>query len=260
MPIFLEPVLQACRDIYDLAGTMQRYWAYVDLMTKARGEFLPLGAFSPMGKRQAEYLDGLIALDAESHAAQIAEQAMLELGSKRTYRMALVVIDEPRNGWTQRHLSDADWRFVSPTEIHTNTPRIFCDAWLTVQLWTTTFFGETQAPTLEYLRQETRAAVARAEYQQQHPNPKSLVHMLHQEGTVLRFSGEYIAISNDDLEYSRAVLEPLLECQHYPTNFAALYGDEAAKSVGYPALGLSARAGFGVAQKWFSGDLENKVF
>lgn len=252
MPVFLEPVLQAYRDIYNLEGVMERYWAYVDLMTKARGEHLPLGAFSPMGKRQADYLDGLLALNAESHAVQIAEQAMLELGSSRTYRMVLIVIDEPKNGWTQRHLSDADWRFKGYVLPQNNTPRMPSDTWVTVQLWTTTFLGESQAPNLEYIRQENRAALARAEYQWQHGLPTTLQQMLCQEGTVLRFSGERIALSSDDLEYSRAILEPLLGSQQYSTNFAALYGDIAAKGVGYPALGLSPRAGFAVGLKWFS--------
>ncbi len=51
----------------------------------------------------------------------------------------------------------------------------------------------------------------------------------------------------DDLEYTRTVLEPLRESIHPPTLMVALYGDDAARSLGYPALGLSASAGFELA-------------
>jgi hypothetical protein len=248
MPALLEPVLQACREIYNLEGVMERYNAYVHLMTKARGEFLPLGAFSPMGKRQKAFLDGLLEQQAENHALQAAQAAMQELELPQTYRLALVVVDEPRNGWTQRHLTDAEWRFAAAhTMPKHNTPRIPEADWLPVQLWTTEFDGTERLPSLEYVRQETRAAVARAKFRQQHGIPTTLEQMMHQEGAVLRFSGEEIVLSTDELEYTRAVLEPLLESSHHPTNFAAMYGDEAAKGVGFAPLGVSARAGFALA-------------
>ena len=38
-----------------------------------------------------------------------------------------------------------------------------------------------------------------------------------------------------------------LDSDHYPDVFACMYGDEAAESVGYPALGFPPRAGYAVA-------------
>jgi hypothetical protein len=38
-----------------------------------------------------------------------------------------------------------------------------------------------------------------------------------------------------------------LESTHQPTVIACLYGDEAAKELGYPPLGLSKNAGFQLA-------------
>jgi hypothetical protein len=43
------------------------------------------------------------------------------------------------------------------------------------------------------------------------------------------------------------ILEPLLASTDYPTNFAAMYGDEAAKSVGFTPLGISSRTGFALS-------------
>jgi hypothetical protein len=248
MNVILEPVLADCRAIYDLEDVMERYWAYVDLMTKKRGELLPLGAFSPMGKRQKDFLDDLLALEAEDFAAKICKQASQELESDAVYRVMLVVVDEPRNGWTQRYLTDADWRFPGMTKpIPKNSLANGFDRWVSVQLWTTEFDGQTRVPTLAYVRQETRAALARAEYQRIHGYPITLKDMMLQEGTVMTFSGEEIDLEPDDLKYSQAILEPLLNSTDYPTNFAAMYGDEAAISVGFPPLGLSSRTGFALS-------------
>jgi hypothetical protein len=252
MPALLEPVLQACRDIYDLDGVMERYNAYVHFMTQARGEFLPLGSFSPMGKRQKDFLDGLLEKNAEAHALETAQTALSEIKTSQIYRLALVVVDEPRNGWTQRYLTDAEWRFSPPHSIPKNNIARVPDAtWIPVQLWTTEFQGTDRAPNLEYVCQETRAALARAKYQQKNGLPTSLESMLRQEAFVLRFSGEPIPMSPDDLEYTKAVLEPHLKSTHHPTNFAALYGDQAAKSVGFLPLGVSERAGFALALEIF---------
>jgi hypothetical protein len=252
MPVFLEPVLQACRDIYTLEGVMERYNTYVDLMTAARGEFLPLGAFSPMGKRQKDFLTALLELQAETCALETAQHAVQELQTTQSYRVAVVVVDEPRNGWTQRYLTDAEWRFAAPHSMpQNNTPRLPDAIWVTAQLWTTEFDGTERMPTLEYVRQETRAALARAEHQRKNGLPTTLESMMRQEAFVLGFSDEQIPMSPDDLEYTQTVLKPHLESLHHPTNFAAMYGDQVAKSVGFLPLGLSARAGFALALELF---------
>jgi hypothetical protein len=248
MKAMLEPVLRDCRAIYDLTKVMDRFWAYVRLQTEARGEFLPLGAFSPMGKRQADFLDALIAMDAEGHAARVCQEACTELESNAVFRVMLVVVDEPRNGWTQRFLTDADWRFSSKTD---QLPKMAApngfDRWVSVQLWTTEFGGENRIPTLEYVRQETRAALCRAVHQREFGIPETLEAMMVQEGAVMNFSGKAIELSADDLEFTHSILEPRLQSRDYPTNFAAMYGDEPARSVGYAPLGLSSRAGFALA-------------
>lgn len=47
-----------------------------------------------------------------------------------------------------------------------------------------------------------------------------------------------------DLAYTREVLAPLMGASDRPTVMACLYGDEAARAVGYPPQGLSDWAGF----------------
>jgi hypothetical protein len=51
----------------------------------------------------------------------------------------------------------------------------------------------------------------------------------------------------EEIDYSRAVLQPYLDSTVYPICFAAMYGDTAARALGYTPLGLSDWAGFAVA-------------
>ncbi|WP_034384579.1 hypothetical protein [Deinococcus sp. YIM 77859] len=242
MRLLLRPVLRELRALYDVAGVMPRFQAYTDLMT-AGPEFLPLGAFSPMGQRQPAFLDALLALDAEGEAERECQRIEAE-GAEwpHSFRLLLVVLDEPRNGWTQRWLTDAEWRFQGKYDrLPQGSPAAGFDRWVTVQLWTDA------PPALETVRGEVRAAVWRAAWQARHGLPVTLRQMLVQEGGAARFAGEKPFLDPEELAYTRAVLMPLLDSDHWPTCFAALYGDDAARTVGFSALGLCHRAGFGLA-------------
>lgn len=69
MKAVLTNILDDLRGLYTIADRFERFDAYVSLSSgkaqgggKTRGEQLPLGTFSPMGERQAGYLDYLIAM------------------------------------------------------------------------------------------------------------------------------------------------------------------------------------------------------
>jgi hypothetical protein len=240
----LEPIINDLRAIYNLEGAMVRYWSYVDLMTKRRHEQLPLGDFSPMGKRQADFLDKLIALGAEDIASEVCLGVCEELSSDAIFRVMLVIVDEPKNGWTQRFLTDADWRFSKPRELSKKSQPKDFDRWVTVQLWTTDIDLEPLLPTPSHVRQKTRAAIFRAYWQQRQGYPSTLSEMIRQEGSVMKFSGETLSVDQNALYSIKQVVTPLLDSIDFPTNFAAFYGDEAAISVGYEPLGLPPQAGF----------------
>jgi hypothetical protein len=76
---------------------------------------------------------------------------------------------------------------------------------------------------------------------------QTLGEIMAQEGAAAAFAGTQPHLDADDLEYSRQVLQPLLHESAYPICMAALYGDEAARTLGYEPLGLSDRAGLAVA-------------
>lgn len=243
MRLTVRSVLRELRALYDVGGqsNMERYRAYKALMVDGT-ELLPLGDFSPMGRRQPAYLDALLALDAEGLAAEYAREVDAELEAVQAdFRVMLVVADQPSNGWTQRWLTDAAWRFGPEKPQQAAEGR-----WVTVQLWTHV------PPTPAYLRSQLRGAVKRAVWRVCHGPPVTLEQHLAQEGAALKFggglfAGEPLSLDADELTYTRQVLAPLLQSDHWPTIFGALYGDEAAREVGFPPLGLGRWAGFGAA-------------
>jgi hypothetical protein len=247
MRLRLHPILRELRALYRVEGVMPRFRAYTELMTagpqSGQKQFLPLGAFSPMGQRQAEVLDALLALDAEGEAAREGVRIEAELADMpHVFRVLLVVVDQPGNGWTQRWLTDAEWRFQGKYDgLPQSAPAVGFDRWVTVQLW------PDEAPGLDAVRREVRASVWRAAWQARHSLPLTLRQMLAQEGGAARFVGEAQPLDPDELAYTGEILTPLRDSDHWPSCFAALYGDEAARAAGFPPLGLSHRAGFALA-------------
>ena len=55
------------------------------------------------------------------------------------------------------------------------------------------------------------------------------------------------ALAEDDLAYTRTVIAPHLNAQDRATVIACMFGDTAAKALGYPPHGLSERAGLALA-------------
>ena len=168
----------------------------------------------------------------------------------------LVVADVPRNGWTQRQLTDAEWRFTLSNDIRPKSASSAgFSSWVSVLLWTDTEATET------YVEREVRGALYRALHRRYIGPPNTLAEMMGQEGRVLAYAGYTPELAADELAYSREVIAPHLQKSDFPVCFAALYGDEAAKAAGYEALGLTANAGFQLAlHKAFSNQVDLPVF
>lgn len=244
MHLVVVNILQDLRALYDIPGRMERFHAYVDLVSgKSRGVYLPIGNFSPMGQRQSEYLDLLIRLEAEREAQIAASAASERLGpSFPRSQVILVVVDEPKNGWTQRSLTDASWRFDEQTDSVPKNKRTDASGqWISVQLWTDI------EPTVAYIKQEVSSAIYRCAHRRIYGVAKSLREMLVQEGRALAFAGAKPSASEEELKAISDTIAPHLDSQDYPICFGALYGDEAARSVGYDPLGVTANGGFDVA-------------
>lgn len=250
MKAVLTTILDDLRGLYTIADRFERFDAYVSLSSgksrgggKTRGEPLPLGTFSPMGERQAGYLDRLIAMGAEGLAQTTADEVAGDFAALTdSFRLMLVVADVPRNGWTERHLTDAEWRFTLRNDTPPKTAVLEgFDRWVSVLLWTD------MEATEAYVSKEVRAALYRALHYCYVAAPRTLADMMRQEGRTLAYAGYTPELDEEELEYSRRVTEPYLQSDDFRVCFAALYGDDAARQVGYEALGLTACAGFEVA-------------
>lgn len=242
MKFELVPILEKLRDLYLIPRGPDRFQAYIDLATGGASAtkdipYPPLITVNPMAKEHAlEFVESWISLGAEDVASTVLEEANLRLESVKysgTVKVGLSVLDDLMGGWTNRTFNDAA-RFKVGESLEKT-------GWVCVPVWTS------EIPKLEELRSVVLESACRAAFVVQHGDPKTLREMMAQEGTVATFVNRTLEFDAEELEYSRAVIVPHLDSTHQPTVIACLYGDEAAKELGYPPLGLSKNAGFQVA-------------
>ena len=239
MTLTFVPLLQAQRDLYALPRGMERFREYIRTMTDAAtGDLaLPLVAMNPMGKDHVPALiDEYLALGAETIASNAVDDAIR--GSTPSglpgYKVGLVVSDDLKGGWTNRWASE----FSHRVEYAAITKR----GWIVGILWTS------DAPSEQIVRDAVRTSIYRVEYLQTHPAPKTLGEMLDQEGYAMARAGCITpALDEDDLDYTRGVIAPHRQATDRATVMACLFGDTAAKALGYEPRGLSDRAGLALA-------------
>lgn len=235
MKLSFLPLLQIQRDLYAMPRGMERFREYIKTMTDPEtGDLaLPLVAMNPMGKDHIPALiDQYIALGAE----KVAQYAIANVTCSfaREYKVALVVSDDLKGGWTNRWASEYGHRI----EGKAITKRGF----ITAILWTS------EPASVERVRESVLTSIYREEYLQSHPAPKTLRGMLEQEGYAMARAGcTTPSLEKDDLEYTREVIAPHLDAHDRATVIACLFGDPGANALGYPPQGLSDRAGFALA-------------
>jgi hypothetical protein len=231
------PLLRIQRDLYDLPRGFERFREYIRTMTDGSGELkLPLVAMNPMGKDHLPpFLDHLLALDADGVGARaIADAAPTLADEPGEYRACLVVSDDLKGGWTNRYTSEYSYRFEQRA--------YYRRAWLPAILWTSETYD------VPMIRSELLQCVYRAVHVQRHGPARTLGEMLAQESYAMRGAGSTApTLADDDLAYTREVLREYTGSTDRATLIAALFGDAAARDLGYPPLGLSPRAGLALA-------------
>ena len=238
------PFLRELRELLQLPRGPARFAAYTARLQRDLPDVpLPLTIFNPMARDHvAAQLDELLGLDADTLADEVLRAAASELdfGTGPRIRVALVLADDARGGWTDRVLTDARYRWQDDGPMKSG--------WAPAILWS----SEGISPAL--VREAVRAAMFRAAAQATRGLPRTLAEVLAQEGRAAVFAGaRQPELAADDLAFTRAVLTPLLTSSHAPTIAAALYGDAAARSVGYAPLGLSPWAGLALARAQTAG-------
>jgi hypothetical protein len=232
------PLLKLQRDLYDIPRGFERFREYLRTMTDPEsGDLkLPLVGMNPMGKDHLPpFLDHLLAIDADGVAARAVAEVESDLRDEPgDYRACLVVSDDLKGGWTNRYASEYSYRFEQRA--------YYRRAWLAAILWTSETYDTAM------IREELLQCVYRVVYLQRHGVPRTLGDMLAQESYAMRNAGASTPrLDDDDLAYTRDVLREYSGATDRATVFAALFGDGAARDLGYPPLGLSARAGLALA-------------
>ena len=237
MKLSFLPLLTIQRDLYALPRGMERFREYIRTMTDPEtGDLaLPLVAMNPMGKDHVPALiDEYIALGAERIAAEATAEAVALQTSPREFKVALVVSDDLKGGWTNRWASEYGHRIESQAFLKRG--------FITAILWTS------EPASIARVREAVLTSIHRAEYLQTHSFPKTLGEMLDQEGYAMARAGcTSPALDEEDLAYTRAVVGAHLQATDRATVIACLFGDTAADALGYPPQGLSDRAGFALA-------------
>lgn len=177
-------------------------------------------------------VEDLLALDAEALVANAVAQANAKLVLTTPIQLGLVLADDVAGGWTDRYLTDAGHRFELG-ELRYG--------------FATALFWASESYTAASLTERVVATSYRTDWLLTHGPPKTLRQMLAQEGGAAAFAEVPLTLDADEVAYTRAVITPHLDTTAFPTAFACLYGDAAARSVGYESLGLSPDAGFALA-------------
>ena len=242
----LLALLRVQRELLDEPRGFARFAKYVQTMVGEDGDLrLPLAGFNPMSKAHvADVLDRLLALDAEAVAvAAIAEsvarlRGVQGLPGLPRYRCGLVVADDAAGGWTDRVLFEAKERFENR---YAARHGLFAVTW-----WSS------EVPGADRVRSQTAAAIYRAAWIAKHGQAKTLADMMRQEGMAARFARtEEEPVAAEVVERVRG----RLQSRHYPEQIACLYGDAAARSLGYDGVGVSEWGGLRfAASRQFLGD------
>jgi hypothetical protein len=259
MTLSFVPLLRVQRELYAMPRGMERFREYIKTMTDAEtGDLaLPLVAMNPMGKDHVPALiDDYLAMDAEGIAEEAVRSAVAPLRSAEArgadrpramadrvgakadvspdFRVALVVSDDLKGGWTNRWTSEYSHRFENAA--------ITRRGWVVGILWTS------EPASADRVRAAVLTSIYRLSYLQSHRPPVTLGEMLDQEGYAMSRAGcTSPQLDDDDLAYTRSVIEPLRGAADRATVIACLFGDTAANALGYPPHGLTGSAGLALA-------------
>jgi hypothetical protein len=252
------PLLKIQRELHDLPRGRARFQQYLRTIFDANGddgELIPLIAMNPMGKEHVTaLLDALLALDADGVAARVVAEVMPRLADVAgACKLGLVIVDDLMGGWTNRH----DWEFtlrfgaskgrpsvraMPASPVGAELPRWARHFWLSCPLWSSEPASE------RAVRESVLTAAHRLAYTHRHGPAITLRDMLEQEGWVLAAAGcEGPVLDDEDLDYTREVVSPHLDATDMRTAVELLFGDAAARSLGFTPRGLSPWAGLALA-------------
>jgi hypothetical protein len=242
------PLLQIQRELQGLPRNMDRFRRYLRTMIGPNGDTLelpPLGIMNPMGKEHVTaLLDAYLALDADGIAQRALAEASAHVASDPgDFKVALVVVDDLKGGWTNRYDYEFNLRFGQPAKTRDGSrAKWLKDYWLTAVLWSS------EPATERAVREAVLSAVYRTAYMQRHGRPRNLRDILVQEGRVMTAAGcTGPVLDEEDIAYTREMLVPFLDAEDKRTCMECLFGDAPGRTLGFTPRGLSPWAGLALA-------------
>lgn len=238
MKLEYVPLLATQRELYALPRGAERFGEYLRTMIDPETSDLrlPLSAMNPMGKDHApRLLDALAAIGADEIGARAAAEAAAAVADEPgEFRVGLVVSDDAGGGWTTRAAAELAHR--------RGEAGLLMRGWITGLLWTS------EKHDRAVVREEVLTSVFRAAHIARRGPARTLRELLVQEGNAMRMAGaRNPALEPHTLVATRQILLRLLDRDDIPTLVAALFGDAAARELGYEPLGLRPRAGLALA-------------
>lgn len=248
------PLLEVQLGLQRLPRNSARFHEYLRIITNRDGiELPPLGIMNPMGKEHVTaLLEALVALDADRLGAQAtvaAEAALAHVPGEA--KIGLVVADDLLGGWTNRYDYEFTLRFgggLTHCKPDVNAPSGFSlPRWLK-HFWLTAVLWSSEPASARAVREAILLPAYRLAYVHRHGPAKKLRDLLAQEGWVMKMADcPGPVLDDDDLAYTREVLQPYLETSDKRTVIECLCGDEAGRTLGFTPRGLSPWAGLALA-------------
>jgi hypothetical protein len=252
------PLLQVMRDLHSIPrgqppdfNGMKRFRQYLRTIFDYDSKVCKLPtllAMNPMGKDHVTaLLDAYLAMDADAIGARVTAEASAQLADvPGDFKVGLLVADDLLGGGTNRYEYEFIFRF-GPQYVRTGDnpskgSRWLKDFWLTGVLWSSEPASE------RAVEEAILMAVHRAAYMHQHGPARTLRAMLLQEGQVMALAGcSGPTLDAEEIAYTREVLAPFLDAEDMRTCIECLFGDAAARTLGFTPQGLSPWAGLALA-------------
>ena len=248
MKLNYVPLLQVQRELQGMPRGMARFGQYLRTLMKDDGsdvELTPLLAMNPMGKDHVtNLLAALLAMDADAIGAREAEAASDPLVDvPGEYRAALVIVDDLMGGWTNRYDQEFVFRFGPRPLLNRSSSKAMAR-----RLWVIGLLWSSEPASEQSVSLAIRTAAFRVAYTSQNGPASTIREMLAQEGAVMAMAGcAGPVLDPEDLEYTREVLTPHLDADDKRTAIECLFGDPAARSLGFTPRGLTPWAGLALA-------------
>ena len=239
MKLEYVPLLAKQRELYGLPGGAERFEEYLRTLIdpdETADLRRPLSATSRMSPDHGtRLLDSLLTLGADEIGARAAAEAGAAVAEEPgEYRVGLVVSDDAGGGSSNRTTAEFAHR--------RGEEGLLGRGWIEGILWTSQTYDAAG------IREEVLTSVFRAAHIAKRGPARTLREILLQEGIAMRMAGaRNPALEPQTLLATRQILLRLLDHDDTPTLVAALFGDPAARALGYQPLGLRPRAGLALA-------------